>query len=132
MSTPDEANATESDFKTVAEASHTLFVAIIATNAIRAATDEEFREDLELRSELREDLSAPEWIPDSVKPYYNIVSWRGRAALFVGECSRRSPFNWYRYPVLRRLASWSVHADVTPRWKAHEDWPTRLTARDAD
>lgn len=95
----------------------------IALNALKAATDEDFRDDLERRRELREELGSPEWVPHAIEPYYNIATWRGRVAFFVGELSVKSPINWYRHPVLRTIASWSMNCDCQTRWEAHEDWP---------
>lgn len=100
-------------------------VVTIALHGLKAATDEGFRDDLERCRELREQLGAPEWVPHAIEPYYNIATWRGRVAFFVGELSVKSPFNWYRYPVLRTLASWSIKRDCPTRWEVHEDWPER-------
>jgi hypothetical protein len=110
-------------FEVVAENALAVFIVIVATNALKAATSEEYREGLKRRSELREELSAPEWFPHRLKPYYNIVSWRGRLAYFVGQFSVWTPINWYRYPVLQRIASWSMYVDIVTRWEAHDDWP---------
>lgn len=112
----------QESFEDIADGAITLLMVIVASNAIKAATSEDYKEYLRRRSELREELSAPEWFPHWLKPYYNIVSWRGRLAYFIGQFSVRTSINWYRYPVLRRLVSWSMDVDITTRWENHDDW----------
>lgn len=109
-------------FEDITDSVASVFLVILAINALRAVSSEDYCQQLKRHSELREELSAPAWFPHRLKPYYNIVSWRGRVAYFVGQFSVWTPINWYGHPVLRGLANWSFNVDITTRWEAHDDW----------
>lgn len=123
MTSEQECADTSHDFEDMVEMAHMAMVSTIALNVLKAATDEDYRDDIHRRQELREELGAPEWVPHVIEPYYNIATWHGRVGFFVGELSVKSPFNWYRYPILRTLASWSMNCECQTRWELHEDWP---------
>lgn len=110
-------------FEAIADNMASIFLVIVANNALKAAGSEEYRDRLQRRSELRKELSSPEWVPDWIDPYYNIVDWKGRLAFFIGELHLQSPVRWYGRPGLERLIRWSMDVDVTTRWEAHDDWP---------
>lgn len=115
-------NQNEDSIGNVAKNAYSLMVAAIAARMLQAAESEEYRDKLKRRSELREELSAPDWFPEVLKPYYNISTWKGRISFFVLELSVWSPFNWHHNRFLDRLATWSIRVDTKTRWEAHEDW----------
>lgn len=123
MSQNDTNGDDEHRFEGLAENIASMMAAGIVARTLRAASSEEYRQDLKRRSELRKELSAPEWFPDSLKPYYNIATWRGRLSMLVLDLSVWTPVNWHRYPVLNRMVSWAVHTDAPARWEVHEEWP---------
>jgi len=115
------------DFEKISENGIAIVLATIVAHAIANATDEEYQDRMARRQELREELSAPEWIPQALAPYYNMATWGDRLALFVADLqhSDLSPLarlNWYRWPVLEALAHWQIQYGRTTRWEAHDDW----------